>query len=233
LSAKAVAGRARRRTRRADPSEPEQAKRESSATRGPGRPSTGARERILEACLEALREDGYAGLTVAKVAARAGVNKALVSYHFGSKQGAIAAAARELGRIMTTGVLVGLDGARTVEEIVRGSLDATWKILERDGRLARVYFDLNAVSIVEDDVRAVMRDVKDGWRNVLSELLRDADDGIDPKAAGAASVYLIAGIEGLCLEWIERGDTPALRRAKDLFVRASVAELTAETPAPA
>ena len=54
---------------------------------GPGRPSSGARERLLEAGLEVLKSDGYAGLTIAKVAARAGQNKALISYHFGSKQG--------------------------------------------------------------------------------------------------------------------------------------------------
>src|SRR5690606_4356121 len=58
----------------------------------PGRPSTGARERILAACIDVLKEEGYAGLTVAKVAARAGENKALVAYHFGSKQGLVAAA---------------------------------------------------------------------------------------------------------------------------------------------
>ena len=32
--------------------------------------------------------------------------------------------------------------------------------MDRDVRVARVYFDLNAVSVVEDDVRAVMREVK-------------------------------------------------------------------------
>ena len=29
---------------------------------GPGRPSSGARERILAGCLEVLKSDGYAGL---------------------------------------------------------------------------------------------------------------------------------------------------------------------------
>ena len=40
--------------------------------RVPGGPSTGARERILAAGLEVLKAEGYAGLTIAKVAARAG-----------------------------------------------------------------------------------------------------------------------------------------------------------------
>lgn len=185
----------------------------------PGRPSTGARERILDACLEVLKAEGYAGLSVAKVAARAGENKALISYHFGSKQGLIAEAGRDLGRMITRDVLGGLDGAATVEEIVRGGVDGVWRILERDERIARVYFDLNAVSVVEHDVRAVMREIKQQWRTVLARLLREA--GTPARSAATGAVMVIAGTEGFCLEWIERGDTSELRRARDLFVSAS------------
>lgn len=190
---------------------------------GPGRPSTGARERILDACLEVLKADGYAGLTLAKVAASAGESKALVSYHFGSKQGVVAAAARELGRIITEEVLGGLEGATTVEQVVEGATAGIWRILERDPRLPRAYFDLNAVSVVEDDVRAVMREIKDQWRDVLAELLREA--GLPAGRVPAATVYVIAALEGFSLEWIERGNTAELRRARDLFVDATVAAL--------
>ena len=201
-----------------------------AATEGrarPGRPSTGARERILDAALETLKADGYAGLTLAKVAARAGENKALVSYHYGSKQGLIAAAARELGQLITTEVVAGASGAGTVEEILRGSVDAVWGILKRDARLARAYFDLNAVSVVEDEVRAVIREIKAGFRNVLADLLKDAEDAPSARAAPALAVLIIASLEGLSLEWIERGDTAELRRAKEQFVRSIVSGLDA------
>lgn len=189
----------------------------------PGRPSTGARERILAACLEVLKEDGYAGFTLAKVAAQAGENKALVSYHFGSKQGAVAAAARELGETITSEVLAGLEGATTVEEVVRRALDGIWSLLERDARLPRAYFDLNAVSVVEDDVRSALREIKGRWREVLAGLLAAA--GVRPAAVPAATVLVMATVEGFALEWIERGDTAELARARELFVDAVVAAL--------
>ena len=193
---------------------------------GPGRPSTGARERVLDAGLEVLKADGYAGLTTAKVAARSGQNKALIAYHFGSKQGLVAAVGHELAESITAEVIGGLGETETVEDVVRGVLDGLWRVMDRDERLARLYFDLAAVSVVEPDVRAVMRAMKASWREVLGGLLTGGSDGPGRSSAEAAAVYVMAGLEGLALERLDRGETPALARARDLFVRAASAELS-------
>ena len=184
---------------------------------GPGRPPSGARERILEAGLEVLKQEGYAGLTTAKVAARSGENKALIGYHFGSKQGLVAAVGREVAESITAEVLGGLETKETVEDVVRGLMDGLWRILDRDERLARLYFDLAAVSVVEPEVRSVMQDMKAFWRQVVGGLLNGSE---------AASVYVIAGIEGLALERLDRGETPALRKARELFVSSASAVLS-------
>jgi AcrR family transcriptional regulator len=164
-----------------------------------------------------LKAEGYAGLTTAKVAARSGQNKALIGYHFGSKQGLVAAVGREVSDSITAEVLGGLDDTSSYEAIIRGLMDGLWRILDRDERLARLYFDLAAVSVVEPDVRAVMQEMKARWREVVGELLDDSE---------AASVYVIAGLEGLALERLDRGETPALRQARELFVEAASAVLS-------
>lgn len=196
---------------------------DGSAARRPGRPSSGARERILDSALETLLADGYAGMTNAKVALRAGENKALISYHFGSKHGLVAAAAAELGDSITDEVLAGLSGTRTVREIVAGIVEAIWRLMARDDRLARLYFDLNAVSVVEDEVRGALRAVKHRWRSVLADLLLGA--GVRAEWIGAATVLVIAGVEGLALERIERGETADLDGARRLFVASAAAAL--------
>jgi AcrR family transcriptional regulator len=183
---------------------------------------------VLEAGLEVLKAEGYAGLTTAKVAARSGQNKALIAYHFGSKQGLVAAVAHELSESITEEVLGGLGRSDTVERVVRGVLAGLWRVMDRDERLARLYFDLAAVSVVEPDVRAVMREMKSGWRSVLSELLAGAEDGPRPQDSEAATVYVLAGIEGLALERLDRGETPALHRARELFVGSASAALGRE-----
>ncbi len=190
----------------------------ATARAGPGRPSTGARERILEGCLEVLKESGFAGLTIAKVAATSGESKALISYHFGSKDGLIAAAGRELGEEITREVLDGLEGATTVKEIVSGAAGALWLLIERDERLPRVYFDLNAVSVVDSDIRDVLREIKVAWRDVVSRLLLEAHPPVAKRNVGAVTTLMIAGLEGLTLERIERGETAELDQARKLFV---------------
>ena len=81
-----------------------------------------------------------------------------------------------------------LEGATTVEEIVaalgRRRLGACSSATSGS---PRVYFDLNAVSVVEDEVREVMREVKARWREVLAGLLGDAGvPARDAEHVGAA-----------------------------------------------
>jgi TetR/AcrR family transcriptional regulator len=46
-----------------------------------------SRQALLEAALDEFSERGYAGARVADIAQRAGVNKQLINYYFGSKEG--------------------------------------------------------------------------------------------------------------------------------------------------
>ena len=58
------------------------------AARGPGRPGGAAsRSRILDEAGQLFARDGFEGVTIRRIAARAGVNLAAVGYHFGSKKG--------------------------------------------------------------------------------------------------------------------------------------------------
>jgi AcrR family transcriptional regulator len=191
--------------------------------RGPGRPPSDAPDRILAAAYEVLKRDGYAGLTTAKVAAASGQNKAMISYHYGSKQGLVAAVGRKVSEAITEEVLGGIGEPRTAEQLVRGLADGVWRALDRDEGLQRVYFDLASQSVVEARVGEIMREMKEGHRVVLRELLLGLDDGPAERDLDAIVVYLVAGLEGLSLERLERGETTALRRARELFVNSASA----------
>jgi AcrR family transcriptional regulator len=188
-----------------------------------GRPSTGARERILEAAIEVLKSDGYAGLTIAKVAAQAGESKPLVAYHYGSKQGLVQAAGRSIAEMITEEVLDAVDGATTIEAVIRGVDAGVERVLDDDERVARLYFDLAAVSVVEPEVRRTIAEVNEQWREVLVRLLTQASDGLTPARARVLTVMVVSGMQGMTLERIERGATPERKRARELFIRSAVA----------
>lgn len=185
-----------------------------------GRPSTGARERILAAAMETMKDEGYAGLTVAKVAARAGESKALIAYHFGSKAGLVDAVGGELAETVTERILAGLDQGDTVEEVARAIAVGIEKIADEDPRVPRLYFDLAAVSVVDPEVRSTLAGVNERWRRVVTELIAAADERLAPKDAAALTLLIRAGVQGLALERLEAGAGPELRAARELFVRA-------------
>ena len=112
-------------------------------------------------------------------------------------------------------------------------VDGIWAVLERDERVQRVYFDLASQSVVEPRVREIMREMKEDFRAILRELLRGLDDGPPRRDLDAAAVYLVAGIEGLSLEWLDRGETAELEQAKELFVRSAATAIRANGRASA
>jgi AcrR family transcriptional regulator len=188
-----------------------------------GRPSTGARERILDAAIEVLKSDGYAGLTIAKVAARAGESKPLVVYHYGSKQDLVSAAGRSIAEMITNEVLAEIDGATTVESVIRGADAGVERVLDEDERVARLYFDLAAVSVIDPEVRRTISEVNEQWREVLVRLITQASDGLSPARARVLTVMVIAGLQGMTLERIERGASPERKRARELFIKSALA----------
>ena len=124
--------------------------------------------------------------------------------------------------MITDAALDAVGEATTVQEVIEGAVAGVDRILDRDERVARLYFDLAAVSVVDPEIRETIVEVNEQWRVVLARLLNEATDGPPPARARVLTVMVIAGIQGLTLERIDRGQTPELKRARDLFVRAAV-----------
>jgi TetR/AcrR family transcriptional regulator len=88
------------------------------------RRSISTKESLLRAGEDLFSEHGFAGASVDRIARRAGVNKAMISYHFGGKAGLYGAIlAATLGPV--TERLQGLrEAPLTVEDRLRAYLDA-------------------------------------------------------------------------------------------------------------
>jgi AcrR family transcriptional regulator len=111
---------------------------DSSDEPGRGGNGAGTKERILAAADELLVGAGYDGLSMRDVAARAGVNKASVFYHFNSKAELIE---RVLDRYYKTHLAAlegAFDGGGTLHERMHRLVDAYLDFIEENQRYARL-----------------------------------------------------------------------------------------------
>jgi AcrR family transcriptional regulator len=79
---------------------------------------TGTKAQIVEAALETLKRDGFAGASARAIARRGGFNQALVFYHFGSVHNLLLAALDETSRRRMERYEVALDAASTPADLI-------------------------------------------------------------------------------------------------------------------
>ena len=111
------------------------------------------------------------------------------------------------------------------DELVEGLADGVQRVFERDEGIQRVYFDLASQSVVDPGVGEILAEMKQSHRAILRELLRGLDRPPPEADVDGIVVFLVAGLEGLSLERLERGETPALARARALFVEGATAAI--------
>src|SRR5712691_12211908 len=75
-------------------------------------------DRIVEAALETLRTEGFAGATSRTIARRGGFNQALIFYHFGSLESLLLAALRRTSEERLTRYRERVAATAAVEELV-------------------------------------------------------------------------------------------------------------------
>jgi TetR/AcrR family transcriptional regulator len=94
--------------------------------------SAETRARILDAALREFAANGLAGARTERIAAAAGVNKALLYYYFDSKQNLYEAALEmSAGRVRDSSMAVFLSGATPGERIVRTALNHFDRIISQ------------------------------------------------------------------------------------------------------
>src|SRR5438132_6546975 len=82
-----------------------------------GRPDT--KRQLVEAALEALRTEGFAGATSRAIARIGGFNQALIFYHYGSLESLLLAALDVTSEERMTRYREALDAANGFEELVQ------------------------------------------------------------------------------------------------------------------
>ncbi len=176
-----------------------------------------AADAVLDATIRCLGEEGYAGTSLQRVAAVAGVQKRMVLYYFGSREQLMAAALEHVADLFLADLEERLAQADGADEVVEAVLDTVWAQLD-DRLLLGAYYGLVAESATVPTLRAKLDDLRERANTLANRVLDELEAGGYRLSMERELLILAAGVaaNGLGMELLERGKTPELERALTL-----------------
>jgi AcrR family transcriptional regulator len=182
----------------------------------PGEPSS-ARGRLLAAAVDRAMDGGIADLSLRELAAAIGTSHRMLLYHFGSREGLLAAVtlaveAAERATLAEVGA-VSADDARRFW--ARYSDPGLWP-------QERLFFELYVHALRgRPGTEGFLDHVVSDWLGPLTAAI--ADGGTSAQLAPAAARLSMAVTRGLLLDLLATGDTDAVTAAFELFLQLGAA----------
>ncbi len=171
------------------------------------------RAELIQAGMECLVRDGWAGLTHRRVAEQAQAAPGLVRYHFGTLSGLRAAIARQASDDLILPVTEQLGTTSTFDELVEQVVALMGSAEDRGTRLlTQIIVGTAHYEEVAEIVDADVERARDGLARHLVQL----GSGWSPEQARDAASLLLATVDGILLHGLVAAKPPAaeqLRRA--------------------
>ncbi len=184
----------------------------------PGRQAPGsARDRLLAAAVAIAMQSGIADLSLRELAAAIGTSHRMLLYHFGSREGLLAAVTlaveqAERDTLREAGP-IGADDAR--RRWAHYSDPALWP-------QERLFFELYVHALRgRPGTEGFLEHVVTGWLEPLTAAI--ANSGTDPRIAPAAARLSMAVIRGLLLDLLATQDIKSVTEAFELFLQLGAA----------
>jgi AcrR family transcriptional regulator len=155
------------------------------------RPGADTRTKIVEAALETLKREGFAGATSRAIARAGGFNQALVFYHFGSLNSLLLAALDHTSAERLERYRKAVDEADSVEALV--SLVVHAHAEEREGGHATVVAQMIAGSVARAELAPELVARLEPWVDLCEEALAKGFDllGLPPPVPPAELAYAV------------------------------------------
>ena len=198
---------------------------------------------ILAAAIRVLAREGVAETTTRMIAAEAQVNQATLRYYFGSKDDLLLAVLQAMMR--RTQEVVTAAAPLTPEVATPGglraaiaeSVSAFWAHVEAEPELQQMQQELTHYALRRPESAWLAREQYGGYTAVVEAIFREAfalAGQTSPTPYDALARFVIAGIDGLILQYLSDRDTTRARRDLACLIAAVIAlgVGTAPTPSP-
>jgi AcrR family transcriptional regulator len=172
----------------------------------------GRRDELIRRSLDYFLNNGVAGLSLRPLAAEIGTSARLLVYHFGSKEGLIAAVMGEVqARIQDsfTGLM-----DRPHDGSAKGIMRAfwAWTIHPEHVKYLRLLFEVQVLALQNPAKYAhYLEDTSSDWLELIEASLPPS------KEKRAMATLCAAVIDGLLLEFLSTGDGRRTTKALELF----------------
>jgi len=167
--------------------------------RGKYQKSDVSRERILEAATELFASRGYAGAGVDQLAQRSGIAKTAIYYHFGNKEGLLAAVLERAATQWIVGILeASREGGDPLGHLDR-ALAGMRAMLEERPWIYKLFQILTLeVADSKPEIRATLRSIVRRAKQAIVDGMRDAI-GVDVPDADGIATLILAALDGISL----------------------------------
>jgi AcrR family transcriptional regulator len=167
--------------------------------RGRYQKSDVSRERILAAATEVFSTRGYAGAGVDRLAERSGIAKTAIYYHFGNKEGLLAAVLERAATQWIDGIQsAARQGGNPLQRLDR-ALAGMRAMLEERPWIYKL-FQILALEVAEEkpEIRATLKAILDKARGAITEGMRDAL-GVEVPGAEQIAGLMLSILDGISL----------------------------------
>jgi len=189
------------------------------------------RAEIVRATIRRLARDGYAGLTMKRVAAEARLSQAILHYYFRDKRAILAAAAAQVTADLDRRVAAEARGARGARGRLRALLRACLQVAAEDRETWCVFIEFWGETFHDSRLAALNARTYERTRRLIGRVVAGGmSEGAFRRGSVAdASALVLALVDGLSLQLTFDRDALPLARAARLSEAALLAYLR---PAP-
>jgi AcrR family transcriptional regulator len=183
------------------------------------------RAEIIAAAIKVLARDGIAETTTRKIAAEAEVNQATLRYYFGSKDDLLFAVLQEMMRLTKEVVQAAIPSGLGLHEIIAESIKAFWSHVESAPELQVMQYELTLYALRNPTSVWLARQQYDGYVAVVETLFQHYFEVSGVTCAipyTDLARFVVAGIDGLILQFISDHDTARARRNLDMLITAVI-----------
>ena len=182
--------------------------------------------RLLDAARRILIREGYGALTFAAIAAEAGEAKGSIGYHFGNKDGLMAALVDSLVHDANRALISECEAQPSAGARVRALVDGESRIVA-DAESFQAFFEMLPHALRDPELRRRVATLYDGYRETVWRCLNDADSARAQRLRPFA-VLMIAIVDGLAIQHgldPERADVTGAIRLWEQLAQPLLAEL--------